>query len=110
MKTFNELEFNEREEIKRLFANWLRQYTHEIITEVTAKADEIINNEFAMYLLRELRERQLSEKLDFDNSIGYLLEDHKTFALYNPHNHPTTHSDSYRDILYDMYIRPIHID
>lgn len=29
----------------------------------------------------------------------------ETFKQYDPHNHPLTHSHSYRDILHDVYIK-----
>ena len=103
MKKFEEFEYEERKEIKSLFANWLNNYTHEVIIKVLAKRDEIINNEFAMKLLRELKEREEKEDKEFERSIEALLDDFDKFNEYDPHNHPTTHSGSYRDILRDMY-------
>ena len=69
------------------------------------KRNEIINNEFAMKLLKELKEREEKEKVDFDNNIGALFSDFDGFKEYDSHNHPLTHANSYRDILYDMYIK-----
>lgn len=105
MKKYNELKLNEQKEIAELFAYWLNGYTQEVINNVMVKAEEIINNEFAMNLLRELKVRGEKEKEDFKHSIGNLLGEFETFKQYDPHNHPLTHSNSYRDILHDMYIK-----
>lgn len=105
MKIYTEMNWDEKKEIAALFANWLKTYTHEVIVRVMEKSDEIINNEFAMNLLRELKDREEKERDDFSHSIGNLLGDFDTFQEFDPHNHPITHAGSYRDILYDMYIR-----
>ena len=105
MKKFEEMEINERNEICLLFANWLQRYTDEVIITVLERRDEIINNEFAMNLLKELKEREEKESKEFAHSIGCLLNDFEDFKEYDPHNHPMTHASSYRDVLYDMFIR-----
>lgn len=102
---FTELEYSERREIAELFSCWLKPYTHKVILKVIAKTDEIINNAFVMSMLRELKSREEAEAEDFANSISDLMEDLKAFAKYDPHNQPLTHSTSYRDILWDMYIK-----
>lgn len=64
MKTFEEITSREeREEIVLLFSNWLKHYTHEVIIKVMGKRDEIINNEFTMKLLKELKEREEKKRL-----------------------------------------------
>ena len=40
-----------------------------------------------------------------ETHIEVLFTDYEEFKKYNPHNHPLQHSDSYRDVLYDMYIK-----
>lgn len=105
MKKFEEMTMEERKEIVRLFANWLKKYTHEVVVSVMEKRDEIINNEMAMKMLRELKEREEKEYDDFSNSIGSMMYDFETFKEFDVHNHPLTHAGSYRDILYDMYIK-----
>lgn len=104
MKNFEEMSLKERKEITALFSNWLRKYSHEVIVKVLEKRDEIINNEFAMKLLEELKERDEKEDEAFNHSIENLLGNFDTFKEYNPHNHPLEHAGSYRDILHDMYI------
>lgn len=105
MIIFNELSFEERAKIRDLFATWLKPYTHEVINKVMERSQEIINNDTAMMLLRQLQEREKNSSKDFNINIGLLLEDFKSFSEFNPHNNPLQHPDSYRDILYDLYIR-----
>lgn len=105
MKRFEDFDYDEQKEIKELFANWLNTYTKEVIIRVIEKAEEIINNEFAMNLLRELAKREKEEYEDFYRSISFLLDSFDNAKTINPHNHPLTHAGSYRDILYDMFIR-----
>lgn len=105
MKKIKDLSYEERKEITALLANWLKNYTHEVIVIVMERREEIINNEFAMNLLRELKKREEEEMKDFESSITSLLGCFDDFKKYNPHNHPLTHAGSYRDILYDMFIR-----
>ena len=105
MKKFEELNYNEQQEITELFATWLDMYSEEVIMRVMARSEEIINNEFSMNLLRELKARKEEERKDFSRSINNLFTHFDTFKEYNPHSHPLTHANSYRDILHDMYIR-----
>lgn len=103
--TFNELDREKRNHTAHLFSVWLRCYTHEVIVKVMQRREEILNNPFTMNLLEELAKREEKEREEFAYSIGSLLENFDTFAQYNPHNHPLTHAGSYRDILYDMYVK-----
>ena len=105
MKEFKNLDRAEQKEIVELFTVWLSKYTHEVVCKVMERADEIINDKFTIKLLVELRDRQETEAKDFNTSIASLLDDYDTFKEFNVHNHPLTHSGSYRDILYDMYIK-----
>lgn len=105
MKKFEELSLNEQKEIVELFANWLNGYTHEVVVKVMKQADEIINNEFAMNLLKELKEREEYEYRDFSYSLKSLITNFDDFKEYDVNNHPLQHSKSYKDILHDMYIK-----
>lgn len=82
---------------------WLGTYTQEVIERVMARMDEILNNDFAMNLINELYERTEKERKDEISTIMFSLG-HEVGTV---HNHPLTHAQSYRDILYDMYIRNI---
>lgn len=105
MKRFEELKIEEKKEIRAYFTTWLSEYSYEVINKVMAQAEDIINNDVAMMLLKELHERTQEEKIDFERSIGLLLDNYDIYKEYNPHNHPLTHADSYRNVLYDMYIK-----
>ena len=105
MKKFDEMTIKEQQEITVLFANWLKQYTHEVILRKKKKRDEVISTDFAMNLLIELKEREEKEEKEFAHSIGHLLGEFNTFQEYDPHNNPCTHASSYRDVLYDMFIK-----
>ena len=105
MKAYNELDYHEQKVVASWFATWLRAYTHEVIIRVLEQRDEILANDFAMNLLKELHERSIKEHEDFSRSMDNLLANFDTFKEYDPHNHVLEHSKSYRDILHDMYIR-----
>lgn len=107
MKPFNELKLDEQRNIAELFAIWLEPYSHEVIVRVMEKREEILNNTFAMDMLNELRIREKKEQEEFKESMESYLRNFEDYKQYNPHNHVLTHSHSYRDILYDMYIRSI---
>ena len=104
---YDEMKFAEKKEVVYLFSNWLRKYSHDVIMRVMARRDEIMDNEFAMNLLKELKEREEKEEKDFVCDIGSMFDDYDTFSEFNPHSHPLTHAGSYRDVLYDMYIKEV---
>lgn len=105
MKKIKDMSLDERKEVCELLANWLEPYTSEVVIKVMAKREEIINTEFAMILLTELKAREDKERTEFLHSIGSLFSVYDTFKEHDPHNHPLEHAKSYRDILYDLYIR-----
>lgn len=105
MKQWSELTGAERTNVTDLFTNWLKDYTNEVIMEVLKKRDEILTNDFAFNLLCELYNREEKEFDDLTHSINNLLNNYDTFKEFDVHNHPLEHSKSYRDVLYDMYIR-----
>lgn len=104
-----EMTYEEREMMTKLFENWLSGYVDEIIEKVMKRFDEIVNNEFAMNLLKELYEREKKEKSEriksFEWMISDIAEKGKFTDTHCVHNHCLTHADSYRDVLYDMYIK-----
>lgn len=105
MTNYNEMTYSEQQKVAELFANWLKNYTKEVIMRVMAQRDDILANEFALKLLRELKEREDNEQEDFKRSMESLLDHFDIYKEYDPHNHVLEHSNSYRDVLYDMYIR-----
>lgn len=100
---YAEMKLDQRKEIAELFENWLSMYTDKVISQVAVRADEILNDEFSMKLIRELKVREDKEKEDRIRDFKYILNGEGDAR--GVHNHPLTHSGSYRDVLYDMYIR-----
>lgn len=96
----------EAKEIAKYISNWLQSYTHEVVIEVIKNhIEKIFADEHTQYLLKELYEREQEEIKSHINSISNYIWDFKTFSQYDLHNHCTSHSKSYRDVLYDMYIK-----
>lgn len=104
MSKYEEMTRDEKQQVADYFSTWLGRYTHEVIKRVIPKRDEIIENPAAMMLLKELHEREQVEKKRFNDNIRWMLDDSE-FIQYDPHNHCLEHSNSYRDVLYDMYIK-----
>lgn len=104
---YEDIKYEEKKEIVDLFANWLKNYTGEIVVKVMARQDEIIKNDFAIQLLRELKTREEDEAKNFQHNIRNLFDDYEIHKKYNPHNDCLSHAGSYRNVLYDMYIKEL---
>lgn len=91
--------------------NWLGIYTNEVIMKVMARFEEIQNDEFAVRMIKELYKRTIVEQEDEFYTFEKLMskDGYESYSQFNIHNHSLEHSDSYRDVLYDMYIRSIKI-
>ena len=94
----------EQKEFAKKLQTWLHPYTHEVYVRVMTQMEDIINNSFAMELISQLYEREQKEMADEIMQITFSLG-HLDDLEYDIHNHCLTHSHSYRDVLYDMYIR-----
>lgn len=108
MKNYKEMSFTEQNEVAELFSNWLSKYTIKVVEKVMSKADEIITNEHAMHLLKELKTREDKEREERKNSMYFILRDKSEgegFKDWCFQSHALTHSDAYREVLYDLYIR-----
>lgn len=110
MNTLNNITHNERKHFASLLENWLCRYTEEVIAKVYPRFEDIYNTPSTMTLLEELNKREAEERDRMINNLEFALMDAgegETESLYikGIHNHVLTHSDSYRDILYDLYIR-----
>lgn len=101
--TYAEMKLDQRIEVAALFENWLSMYTDKVISQVAVRAEEILNDEFSMKLIRELKVREDREKEVRIRKFKYILNGESD--AIGVHVHPLTHSGSYRDVLYDMYIR-----
>lgn len=107
MKHFEEFNEQEKDQIIMYMSNWLKNYTEAVIMKVMEKKEQIINDGLAMHLMTELYIREEKERKDFTYSIEMLFRNFDTFKKYDPHNNPLQHSQSYRDVLYDMYIKEV---
>lgn len=94
----------EQKEFAKKLQVWLGEYTQEVFERVMKQMEEIINNEFTLKMIDELYERTLKEQEEEIRHIEYVLG-YDNSNLSGFHNHPLEHSDSYRDVLYDMYIK-----
>ena len=111
MKQIKDMTRDERKEFAELLNNWLKMYTGDVLKRVAPRFDEIAQSEMAMHLLRELKERDEKEDSEELRSIEYIVDsgvyeyevDDNHYECY--HNHCLTNAKSYRDVLYDLYIR-----
>lgn len=103
-----DMDYKTRNELAELLEAWLYMYTDECVVRVMNRLDEITENEMAMHMLRELKKRQEEEKKQRKDAIGFLfyrLQEGKINDAGTFHNHCLEHSSSYRDVLYDLYIK-----
>lgn len=105
----SEMKLEERKELAELLEAWLSPYVDRVHIKVLNQLPQIVENEMAMKLLRELKARQDQEKEDRARDIEYRfwdLEKGKKIADDVSFGCSClTHSKSYRDILYDLYIK-----
>ena len=105
----SEMKLEERQELAELLEAWLSPYVDKVHVKVLNQLPQIVENEMAMKLLRELKARQDQEKEDRVREIRYRfwdLEENKKIADDSSFGSSClTHSKSYRDILYDLYIK-----
>ena len=94
----------DQEILARKLQIWLGYYSQEVYEKVMRQMEEIINNEATLNLLDELYNRTLKEREEEVSTIRFSLGYEDQYS-YHLHNHCLTHSNSYRDVLYDMYIR-----
>lgn len=82
---------------------WLSTYTDDVINHVMSQIEDIKNNEFARTLIHELYVRSEKERKSFIDGvyIALISADGGNRAF---HLNVLTHSNSYRDVLHDMYI------
>lgn len=111
MKKLSSLTYEEREQFSVKLQTWLGRYTDTVIQAVAPRFEEIYNDSTAMMLLTELHNRTLREQQDEISTFEMLIlsaAEGEGFEDWQVHNHPLTHAGSYRDILYDMYIKDTH--
>lgn len=111
MTTIKNMNYDEQKEFAELLNNWLKMYTGDVLKHVAPRFDEIAQSEFAMSLLRELKAREdkeTKEEISTIKSLLYEIQNEKEMSdvyFRGYHSHCLTHSGSYRDILWDLYIK-----
>lgn len=111
-KKLEQMTWEEHDELAKLLAPWLESYTADVIGRVIDQMDDILANETAMMMIRELGKRTEKEEDEFRSNLMFIFrekaekdEDGYQSRLNGIHNYCLEHSKSYRDVLYDMYIR-----
>ena len=88
----------------KIMANWLKTYSNEVVARVMKNYDTIINDKTTYTLLSNLYERENKEEdnfiIDIKNIVEYGVKDETIDML-----RIVEYSQSYRNILYDLYIR-----
>ena len=99
--------FSEQKIFQRELQTWLGCYTTSVANRVIEKMDDILSNATALKFIHELHERtQIEIKgREFDISIALSDEEFRSTNENWLHADTLTHAKSYRDVLYDMYIR-----
>ena len=106
-KWMEEHNYEEQKELAEMLESWLGIYTQEIFEYVMTQIDEIISSESTMKMIKELHLRMQKEQKRRVDSVWYTMreiEDGEN-KVWDMHNHVLEHSQSYRDVLYDLYIR-----
>ena len=95
---------NNKEYCAKIVANWLKNYSNEVVVRVMKNYDTIINDKTTYTLLSNLYERENKEEynfiIDIKNIVEYGVKDETIDMLRISEN-----SQSYREVLYDLYIR-----
>ena len=94
---------NNKEAIK-IVANWLKFYNNDVVVKVMKNYDNIINDKTTYTMLSKLYEEENKEHETFIHDIDYMAvfginDDTKDMLRLGEYSH------SYRDVLYDLYIR-----
>ena len=92
------------EEAIKLVANWLKNYSSEVVVSVMKNYDTIINDKTTYTLLSKLYEKENKEEETFIYDIEHIVkygitDDTKDMLRLGEY------SRSYREVLYDLYIR-----
>ena len=94
---------NKDYEIK-IVANWLKNYSNEVVVRVMKNYDTIINDKTTYTMLSKLYEEENKEEETFIHDIEYMVK----FGIKDETKDMLRlgeYSRSYREVLYDLYIR-----
>ena len=88
----------------KIMANWLKNYSNEVVVRVMKNYDTIINDKTTYTMLSKLYEEENKEEETFIHDIEYMVKygiKDETIDMLRIGEY----SQSYRDVLYDLYIR-----
>ena len=92
------------EEAIKIVANWLKDYRNDIIVRVMEKYEQIINDKTTYTMLSKLYEKENKEEetfiYDIEHIVKYGITDETKDML-----RLGEYSNSFREVLYDLYIR-----
>lgn len=106
---FNKLPEEQKGQFAKELYCWLEMYTNEVSAYIFEnKLDEIVNNDMSLQLLHELYQRT---RIESDKNLSAMLfklrfpniAEKEKFELHQ--NHILTRADSFRDVLYELYIK-----
>ena len=104
--------YQAQRELAEMLESWLGIYTQEVYEHVMSQINDILSSESTMKMLEELHSRMQQEQSRRVENIWFgmkeLSEGEKKMTMSDLHNNVVSHSQSYRDVLYDMYIRSRH--
>ena len=88
----------------KIVANWLKDYNNDVVVRVMKNYDTIINDKTTYTILSKLYEDENKEEETFIHDIEYMVkygikDETKDMLRLGEY------SRSYRDVLYDLYIR-----
>ena len=106
----NEMNYTEMKEFAEQLNAWLGVYTNECIERVMDKIDQIVENETAMYMIKKLAEgeryQQDERNRRFTTMLDYIKEGKEIPDCFRHiHGYDIHNTESYRNVLYDMYVR-----
>ena len=88
----------------KIVANWLKDYNNDVVISVMEKYEQIINDKTTVTMLSKLYEEENKEEETFIHDIEYMVK----FGIKDETKDMLRlgeYSRSYRDVLYDLYIR-----
>ena len=88
----------------KIVANWLKNYSNEVVVRVMKNYDTIINDKTTYTMLSKLYKEENKEEETFIQDIEYMVkygikDETKDMLRLGEY------SQSYREVLYDLYIR-----
>lgn len=103
--------FEDKQKFNKEIANWLKPYVDSVVKRVIKyKLTEILENQTACMMLRELYDREQKELNDFETSVENLINHFNEYEQFDIRSNCLTHSIAYREVLYDMYIRNLNAE